>query len=107
MSLSARFAIIVDGVVDEHFDVIDKKDNSAILDTIEQQLAYQANVETRNRKPIRIPNTIGATWELRCEANNRYRIFYDIDMQENLVVILAIGRKEGNILWVGRERIEL
>jgi hypothetical protein len=49
------------------------------------------------------PTPFGATWELRCGPNNRFRIFYEIDSNEMVVSILAIGVKEGNRLWVGGE----
>ena len=107
MSHSATFDIIFDKVAETHFDAIDHKDHSLIFDAIEEQLTHEPNVKTHNRKPMRIPNRIGATWELRCGANNRYRVFYDFDVNEHLVVVLAVGRKSGNLLWIGKERIEL
>lgn len=65
------------------------------------------HVSTRNRKPLRIPNTLNATWELRCGANNRYRVFYDVDVEDDFVVVLAVGRKVGNRLMIGSEEFLL
>jgi mRNA-degrading endonuclease RelE of RelBE toxin-antitoxin system len=36
-----------------------------------------------------------------------FRIFYDIDIQEATVVIVAVGHKVGNKLLIGGEEIEL
>jgi mRNA-degrading endonuclease RelE of RelBE toxin-antitoxin system len=102
-----RCEIIFDDGVEMHFAAIERKDHSAIFDAIEQQLLYEAAVQSRNRKPIRTPNTLGATWELRCGLNNRYRVFYDMDNQAGIVVILAVGRKVGNVLWIGEEELIL
>lgn len=78
-----------------------------LLDTIEEQLTHAAAVPARNRKPLRIPNAINATWELRCGAINRYRVFYDIDQENGYVVVPAIGSKEGSKLKIGREEFTL
>jgi hypothetical protein len=43
---------------------IERKYHSLIRNGIEEQLEYEPNVETRNRKPLKIPIKIGATWEL-------------------------------------------
>jgi LuxR family maltose regulon positive regulatory protein len=43
-----------------------------IRQSIEQQLIHQPGVETRNRKPLQRPASIGADWELRCGPNNRF-----------------------------------
>jgi len=46
-----------------------------------------------DRKPLARATTIGATWALRCEPGNRFRIFYDVHRDERVVVVLAIARK--------------
>ncbi len=76
-------------------------------DSIEQQLAYEPAAPTRNRKLLRIPNSVSAAWELRCGNNNRYRVFYDVDVEAGYVVILAIGKKDGNRLVIGGEEFTL
>ncbi|MBX7233906.1 MAG: hypothetical protein K1X65_05930 [Caldilineales bacterium] len=107
MSERLPFEVIFDELVLAHFAVIERKDHALILDTIAQQLVYEPNLQTRNRKPLRIPNSLNATWELRCGMNNRYRLFYDIDLDNRLVILLAVGRKQGNRLMVGKEEIEV
>jgi hypothetical protein len=70
---------------------------------VDEQLADQPAVETRNRKPMR-PNPI-APWELRI---GKLRVYYDIEEQpEKLVTILAIGVTERNRVRIGGEEIEL
>ena len=49
----------------------------------------------------------GATWELRFGANNRFRVFYEVDAAEQMVFVLAIGVKDREKLIVGGEEIEL
>ncbi|MCS7039937.1 MAG: type II toxin-antitoxin system RelE/ParE family toxin [Caldilineales bacterium] len=102
-----RFEIIFGDAVEAHFAAIERKDHGAILDAIEQQLSHEAAIRTANRKPLRIPNAPNATWELRCGANNRYRVFYDVNVEDRFVVVLAVGRKHGNRLVIGNEEFEL
>lgn len=102
-----RFEIIFDNDVIVHFAAIERKDHSLILAAIEQQLGYEPAVPARNRKPLRIPNAVNATWELRCGSHNRYRVFYDVDSESRYVIVLAIGRKQGSKLTIGREEFDL
>lgn len=62
---------------------------------------------TRNRKPLRGPNVLGAEWELRCGPGNRYRVFYEIDQAARRVSVLAIGLKLRERLRIGNEEIDL
>lgn len=107
MNEPAHFAIIVENAVYEQFDAIPRKDHTIILDAIEQQLTHEPTIQTKNRKPVRIPNTVGATWEIRCGRNNRYRIFYDVDIETRIVIVLAVGVKIGNRLFIGGEEFIL
>jgi len=103
----SAFEIILDDAVYGHFRTLDRKDHRLILGVIEQQLTYEPVTQTQNRKPLRIPNTLNATWELRCGAHNRYRVFYDVDVESHVVIVLAVGRKVRNGLWIGNEEIRL
>jgi hypothetical protein len=79
------------------------RQQSIILDNIDQQLAHQPQLETRNRKPMR-PNPV-APWELRIGT---LRVYYDIeDAPEPKVLIRAVGVKLRNRVRIGREEIEL
>jgi mRNA-degrading endonuclease RelE of RelBE toxin-antitoxin system len=86
--------------VKEHLRALTVPERSAALEAIERQLPYEPLVETQNRKPLR-PDPI-APWELRV---GKLRVFYEVVPGEpSLVRILAVGKKERNILRVaGRE----
>ena len=74
-----------------------------VLGAIERQLPQQPLVETRHRKPLR-PNPI-APWQLSVED---LRVFYEVGAEANGPVrILAIGQKNGNILTIGGEEVQL
>jgi mRNA-degrading endonuclease RelE of RelBE toxin-antitoxin system len=66
---------------------------SLIVEGIEEQLAHQPEVTTKNRKPLR-SNPV-ASWELRIDD---LRVFYDI--KEGYVVIRAVGVKNRNKLLI-------
>lgn len=102
-----KFEILLSSDADGHLDSIDSKHHSLILDSIEDRLSYQPLVETRNRKPIRQPAAFQDAWEIRFGPENRFRVFYQVDLEELQVCVLAIGRKDGNRLFVGGEEIEL
>jgi hypothetical protein len=70
------------------------------------QLIYTPDTETRNRKPLEDPAPYGATWELRCGPKNRYRVFYEVDLEVREVLILAVGVKERNRLLIAGEEFE-
>jgi hypothetical protein len=74
---------------------------------INEQLTHTPTVETRNRKPLDQPAPFGASWELRCGPDNRFRVFYEVDAEANEVQVLAVGIKERNRLLIGEEEYEL
>jgi mRNA-degrading endonuclease RelE of RelBE toxin-antitoxin system len=76
-----------------------KYEQQQIVDQIDEQLSDEPSHETRNRKRLR-PNTV-AEFELRI---TRFRVFYDVDENENLVKIESVGHKEGSHLFIcGKE----
>src|SRR5919198_6149025 len=93
------FEVVFDILAVDHMKAIEKKHHSLIRTMIEQQLMSEPDTPTRNRKPLLRETAIGAAWELRCGPGNRFRIFYDIDQDHRLVVVLAIGRKVRNQLF--------
>jgi hypothetical protein len=80
-----------------------------VVDAVVEQLSHQAEVPTRNRKRMR-PNELAA-WELRI---GDLRVFYEIErpqgdsetLPEPVVIVLAVGIKKGNRLWIGNEEWE-
>jgi len=102
----ASYRIVYDVEVRRHLAAIEWKYHPLIRQTIEQQLSHQPGVETRNRKPLQRPSSIGADWELRCGPNNRFRVLYRI-AETYEIYVLAVGNKDGNRLLIGREEFEL
>jgi hypothetical protein len=47
-----------------------------------------------------------ASWEFRCGPDNRFRVFYEVDVAAQEVRILAIGVKERNRLLIGGEEYQ-
>jgi mRNA-degrading endonuclease RelE of RelBE toxin-antitoxin system len=87
----------------EHLDRIDIKYHGLLRQTIKEQLTHTPAAETRNRKPLDQPAPFGATWELRCGPENRFRVFYEVEAAAHEVRILAVGAKDRNRLLIGGE----
>ncbi|MCX6048269.1 MAG: type II toxin-antitoxin system RelE/ParE family toxin [Chloroflexi bacterium] len=68
-------------------------EQNEILDGIEANLYYEPTSETRNRGLLR-PNQTSA-WKLRL---GNFRVYYDVDTSLNIVLIVAIGLKVGNLV---------
>jgi mRNA-degrading endonuclease RelE of RelBE toxin-antitoxin system len=98
-----RYTFVFAPEVIDHLDVIERKHHAALQLAIDQRLTFTPEEETRNRKPLEQPAPFAATWELRCGRGNRFRVFYDVDSEQRIVSILAIGVKERNRLVFGRE----
>lgn len=107
MVQAKRFRIIYHSRLKDHLYAIDRKYHSLIRQTIEQQLSYEPEVVTRNRKPVFQPFLFEATWEIRFGPQNCFRVFYDVERNEAVVNVLAIGEKQGNRLLIGSEEVSL
>ena len=107
MNEKSRFDLNYAPHVKVHLRAIEQKYYSLIRRTIETQLQFEPNVETRNRKPLKRPVQLGADWEIRFGPDNRFRVFYSVDQENRQVFILAIGIKRENRLIIGREEINL
>ncbi len=107
MARRQTFRLIYASGVAKHLASIDVKYRNLIRKTIEEQLQFDPNVYTRNRKPLRQPAPFDAEWEIRFGPNNRFRVLYDIDETQRIVNVLAIGEKVGNRLIIGEEEIAL
>ncbi len=87
-------------------------ERASALAAIEEQLLHQPLVETRNRKLLR-PNPV-APWELRV---GQVRVFYEMKEADpgageqqavlGVVYVLAVGRKEDNVLRIGGKKVQL
>lgn len=99
MTYEVEFALSVKA----HLEALTTRERSTVLNAIERQLAHEPLLETRNRKPLR-PNPI-APWELRI---GKLRVFYEVAHGELAVVrILAVGKKDRNIVRIAGKEIEL
>jgi mRNA-degrading endonuclease RelE of RelBE toxin-antitoxin system len=107
MEPKRRFDLIYAPIVREHLRAIECKYHPLIRRTIEEQLQFEPDVETKNRKPLKRSIVFEAEWEIRFGPNNRFRVFYEINHQRDEVYVLAIGVKDRNRLIVGDEEIEL
>ncbi len=90
----------------EHLDLIESKYHGLLRRTINEQLTYTPTEDTRNRKPLDQPAPFGASWELRCGPDNRFRVFYEVDSAAQQVQVLAVGVKDRNRLLIGGEEYE-
>lgn len=86
----------------EHLGRLTARQQAILLDKIQEQLHHQPAEETKQRKKLR-PNPL-ASWELKVRE---FRVFFDIDEQEQTVFIIAIGRKRRNELYVGSKEFKL
>lgn len=103
----ARFDIVYDPRVKGHLGTIERKHHALIRRTIEEQLTYEPQSETRNRRPLLRETEFEADWELRFGPDTRFRVFYTLDPDAARVDVLAIGIKRGSRLFVGGEEIIL
>ena len=79
-----------------------KFEQQTIISGIDNQLRYEPSVETRNRFRMR-PND-AAEWELRI---GKFRVFYNVENDVQIVSIEVVGFKRGNQLFVRGKRRDL
>jgi mRNA-degrading endonuclease RelE of RelBE toxin-antitoxin system len=101
------YSLIYAPAVKQHLGAIERGYYSLIREVLQEQLWFEPDTETRNRKPLRQPALFEAQWELRFGPDNRFRVFYEIDRERHEVHILAIGVKERDRLYIGGEEVEL
>lgn len=107
MAKKQPFDLVYDPDVSGHLATIETKYHSLIRAAIEEQLRFEPETATRNRKPLERPIAIGARWELRLGPDNRFRVFYRVEPEERRVRILAIAVKERNRLFLAGEEVQL
>src|SRR5438105_2305532 len=107
MGKKQPFTLIYDPEVTDHLAAIEPKYHSLIRTTIEEQLRFEPETATRNRKPLERPLELGARWELRLGPDNRFRVFYRVDAEQRQVRILAIAVKERNRIFIAGEEVKL
>lgn len=87
-----------------HLKLVEAKYHSLIRETLENQLQYEPEVKTRNRKPLKKAMAFEPGWEVRFGPDNRFRVFYRVADEE--VILLAFGEKRGNRLFIEGEEVE-
>jgi hypothetical protein len=102
----SKYKIFYSNDIYFHLSFIEKKYWSLIKNHISEQLACEPDIETKNRKPL-MDSTINDRWELRFGPQNCFRVFYKIDYMNLEVLILAIGFKIKEKLFIGKEEIKL
>ncbi len=107
MTKRQRFTLLYAPITKSHLKTIDRKHYSLIRAAIESNLQYEPDIETTNRKPLKRQVEFEAEWELRFGPDNRFRVFYDINIEAHEVHILAIGEKDRNRLFIGGKEIKL
>ena len=107
MAKMPPFTLTYDPAATLHLDAIDRKYHSLIRRGIEEQLGFEPETRTRNRKPLGQPMTLGARWELRLGPDNCFRVFYRVDAERHQVRILGIGVNERNRIFLGGEEVKI
>lgn len=97
-----KYLIHMADETEEHLRTLSSRQQSTVLDGIEKHLTHEPSIVTRNRKLMR-PNPL-APWELRI---GNLRVYYDVEEEDHIVYILAIGIKDRNQVRIGKEVIRL
>ena len=97
-----RYAIRFAPGTTAHMRALTARQRANVYDAIEKALVHEPLAQSRHRKRLR-ENEV-ARWELRVED---LRVFYDVDTQAGVVRVLALGRKEGNHLWIAGRKVRL
>jgi hypothetical protein len=107
MARKQPWALIYDPEVEAHLAAIEPRYHSLIRSAIEEQLQFEPESATRNRKALERPVALGARWELRFGPDNRFRVFYRVDAEHRQVRILAVAVKQRNRLFVAGKEVDL
>lgn len=84
----------------DHLSTLTARQCRTVSDTVDRQLMDHPSVETRNRKRMR-PNPL-APWELRI---GDLRVYYDVE--DEIVIVLAVGIKVRDRVRIGQEVVDL
>ena len=86
-----------------HLKFLSGRQRKTIFDAVDEQLTNEPTVETGRRKRMR-PNRLAA-WELRIGI---LRAYYDVFLvPEPIVLVLAVGIKQRNVVRIGGEVVVL
>ena len=96
------FIILFTDEARKHLRTFPTREQKIIVSQIKIHLLNEPLTETRRRKRMR-PNPL-APWELRIDT---FRVFYDVESDTQEVIIIAIGEKKGNRVFIGGEEVQL
>jgi mRNA-degrading endonuclease RelE of RelBE toxin-antitoxin system len=99
--MSTRFEVILVPSAEGDLTYYPKRQQTMLLDAMELYLEIDPEVESRRRKRLR-DNPL-APWELRVADR---RIFYEVTGSRQ-VMILAIGNKVHNDLFIRGKRVQI
>lgn len=85
-----------------HLRLFSARDRGIVVKRLEEALSQEPTRETRNLKVLR-PNPL-AKYELRIGS---FLVFFDVTEEDHDVLVLAIGRKDGNQLRIGEREVRL
>lgn len=98
--MSYQIEITEDAKTDmSFFDVYERK---MILTGIKEQLTYEPLKETKNRKKL-FDNQV-SSWELRI---GKYRVFYEVNNNIITVIVVSVGVKDHNVLYVRNKELKI
>src|SRR5215831_15820969 len=80
----------------DHLRSLAARQRAILFDSIEEQLTYEPTTEARNRKEM-LPNSL-ASWELRI---GDLRVYYDVTEDPQTVMVVAVGIKRRNRVFIG------
>ena len=92
MARRRAFSIIYDPGALDHLEAIERKHHKLIRQIIEQQLTFEPDVPTRDRKPLTREVEFDADWELRFGPDNRFRVFHVVARCERQTAPTELGR---------------
>lgn len=107
MSKRQPYDMVYDREVLRYIAAVPKKHRSLIRREIEAALLHEPDRESRNRKPLLRPTSLGSAWEIRFGPDNRFRVFYKVDPETRRVLVLAMGEKRRNTLLICGKEFDL
>jgi mRNA-degrading endonuclease RelE of RelBE toxin-antitoxin system len=99
------YEIVFSQEADKHLDALAARHRARVFAAVERQLREEPAVATRNRKPMDPEKRMFiAPWELRV---GELRVYYSVEQEpRRKVVIVAVGIKVRERVWIGGEEIE-
>jgi mRNA-degrading endonuclease RelE of RelBE toxin-antitoxin system len=98
----APYTIDITDEAEEDLQYYRAYERQQIVNNIQVQLVHEPGQETNSRKTLR-QNPI-ASWELKI---GKYRVFYEIDDEDRVVIIISIGHKDHNVLYIRGKVVKL